>query len=93
MGGQWGQQRILDEIDRIGIKPVEPTYKAPLSDFSKYGRKEFDKATEMALKQQTTAAQVLVAIKKRCEPGILDHTTLILNAPGASTRTKLISFV
>jgi hypothetical protein len=93
MGGQWGQQRILDEIDRIGIKPVEPTYKAPLSDFSKYGKKEFDKAEEMALKQQKTAAQVLVAIKKRCEPGVLDHTTLILNAPGASARTKLISFV
>ncbi len=47
----------------------------------------------MALKQQKTAAQVLVAIKKRCETGVLDHTTLILNAPGASTRTKLISFV
>ena len=93
MGGQWDQQRIVDEIDRIGIKPVEPTYKAPLSDFSKYGRKEFDKAEEMALKQQKTAAQVLVAIKKRCEPGVLDHTTLILNAPGASARTKLISFV
>ena len=47
----------------------------------------------MALKQQKIAAQVLVAIKKRCEPGVLDHTTLILNAPGASARTKLISFV
>jgi len=93
MGGQWNQQRILDEIDRIGIKPVEPTYKPPLSDFSKYGRKEFDKAEEMALKQQKTAAQVLVAIKKRCESGVLDHTTLILNAPGASARTKLIAFV
>ncbi len=93
LGGQWDQQRILDEIDRIGIKPVEPTYKPPLSDFSKYGRKEFDKAEEMALKQQKTAAQVLVAIKKRCEPGVLDHSTLILNAPGASARTKLIAFV
>ena len=93
MGGQWDQQRIVDEIDRIGIKPVEPTYKAPLSDFSKYGRKEFDKAEEMALKQQKTAAQVLVAIKKRCDTGVLDHTTLILNAHGASARTKLISFV
>ena len=93
MGGQWDQQRILDEIDRIGIKPVEPTYKPPLSDFSKYGRKEFDKTEEMALKQQKTAAQVLVAIKKRCDSGVLDHTTLILNAPGASARTKLIAFV
>jgi hypothetical protein len=41
MAGQWDQQRIINEIDRIGIKPVEPTYKAPLSDFSKYGRKGF----------------------------------------------------
>ncbi len=47
----------------------------------------------MALKQQKTAAQVLVAIKKRCESGVLDHTTLILNAPGASARAKLIAFV
>ena len=93
MGGQWDQQRILYEIDKIGIKPVEPTYVAPQSDFSKYGRKELDKTEEMALKQQKTAAQVLVAIKKRCEPGVLDHTSLILNAPGASARTKLISFV
>ena len=28
MGGQWTQQRILDEMDNIGIKPVEPTYVA-----------------------------------------------------------------
>jgi len=48
---------------------------------------------EFALKQQKTAGQVLVAIKKRCEPGVLDHTSLILNAPGASARTKLLSFV
>jgi hypothetical protein len=47
----------------------------------------------MALKQQKTAAQVLVTIKKICESGVLDHTTLILNAPGASAGTKLISFV
>ncbi len=59
MGGQWGQQRILDEIDRIGIKQVEPTYVTPQSDFPKYGRKELDKTEEMALKQQKTAAQVL----------------------------------
>jgi len=93
MGGQWNQQRIVNEIDRIGIKPVEPTYVAPQSDFSKYGRKELDKTEELALKQQKTAAQVLVAIKKRCEPGVLDHTSLILNAPRASARTKLIAFV
>ncbi len=34
-----------------------------------------------------------MAIKKRCEPGVLDHTSLILNAPGASARTKLLAFV
>ena len=47
----------------------------------------------MALKQQKVAGQVLVAIKKRCQPGVLDHTSLILNAPGASARTKLLAFV
>jgi hypothetical protein len=93
MGGQWTQQRIIDELDNIGIKPVEPTYVAPQSDYSKYGRKELDKTEELALKQQKTAAQALVAIKKRCEPGVLDHTSLILNAPGASARIKLLSFV
>ena len=93
MGGQWDQQRILDTMEEIGIKPVEPTYVAPQSDFSKYGYKELDKTEELALKQQKVAGQVLVAIKKRCEPGVLDHTSLILNAPGASARTKLIAFV
>jgi hypothetical protein len=93
MGGQWDQQRIVNEMDRIGIKPVEPTYVAPKSDYSKFGFKELDKTMELALKQQKLAGQVLVAIKKRCEPGVLDHTSLILNAPGASARTKLIAFV
>ena len=93
MGGQWSQQRILDAMDEIGIKPVEPTYVAPQSDYSKYGHKEVEKTVELALKQQKIAGQVLVAIKKRCEPGVLDHTTLILNAPGASARTKLLAFV
>ena len=93
MGGQWSQQRILDAMDDIGIKPVEPTYVAPQSDYSKYGHKELDKTVELALKQQKTAGQVLVAIKKRCESGVLDHTSLILNAPGASARTKLLAFV
>ena len=79
MGGQWSQRRILDEMDNIGIKPVEPTYVAPQSDYSKYGHKELDKTVELALKQQKTAGQVLVAIKKRCKPGVLDHTSLILN--------------
>ena len=83
MGGQWTQHRIIDKMDNIGIKPVEPTYVAPQSDYSKYGRKDLDKTEELALKQQKTAAQVLVVIKKRCEPGVLDHTSLILNAPGA----------
>jgi hypothetical protein len=80
-------------MDEIGIKPVEPTYVAPQSDYSKYGHKEVEKTVELALKQQKIAGQVLVAIKKRCEPGVLDHTTLILNAPGASARTKLLAFV
>jgi hypothetical protein len=93
MGGQWSQQRILDAMDDIGIKPVEPTYVAPQSDYSKYGHKEVEKTVELAHKQQKIAGQVLVAIKKRCEPGVLDHTTLILNAPGASARTKLLAFV
>ena len=93
MGGQWDQQRIVNAIEDIGIKPVEPIYVAPQSDFSKYGRKELDKTEELALKQQKIAGQVLVAIKKRCEPGVLDHTSPILNAPGASARTKLIAFV
>jgi hypothetical protein len=93
MGGQWSQQRILDEMDNIGIKPVEPTYVAPQSDYSKYGHNELDKTVELALKQQKTAGQVLVAIKKRCEHGVLDHSSLILNAPGASARTKLLAFV
>ena len=79
MGGQWSQQRILDAMDDIGIKPVEPTYVAPQSDYSKYGHKEVEKTVELAHKQQKIAGQVLVAIKKRCEPGVLDHTTLILN--------------
>ena len=39
MDGQWDQQRIVDEIARIAIKPVKPTYVAPQSDFSTYGRK------------------------------------------------------
>ena len=66
MGGQWDQQRIVNEIERMGIKPVEPIYVAPQSDYSKYGRKELDKTEELALKQQKIAGQVLVAIKKRC---------------------------
>ena len=93
MGGQWDQQTIVDEIDRIGIKPVEPTYVAPQSDFSKYGHKELEKTVEMSLKQQKLAGQVLVAIKKRCDPCVLDHTSLILNAPGTPARTKLIALV
>jgi hypothetical protein len=68
MGGQWDQQTIIDEMDRIGIKPVEPTYVAPKSDYSKFGYKEMDKTQELALKQQKLAGQVLVAIKKRCDP-------------------------
>ena len=29
MGGQWDQQRIVNAIEDIGIKPVEPIYVAP----------------------------------------------------------------
>ena len=65
---QWNTDTVLlNAMDDIGIKPVEPTYVAPQSDYSKYGHKEFDKTVELALKQQKTAGQVLVAIKKRCE--------------------------
>ena len=52
-------------MERIDIKPVEDTYVAPQSDFSKFGFKELDKTEEMALKQQKLAGQVLVAIKKQ----------------------------
>ena len=36
---------------------------------------------------------MLVAIKNRCKQQVLDHADLILNAPGAAPRTKLIAFV
>ena len=87
------QDEILDEQDRIGIKPVEPTYVFPRSDYAKYGKRDLDKTEELVFKQQKMAGQVLVAIKNRCKQQVLDHADLILNAPGANPRTKLIAFV
>jgi hypothetical protein len=87
------QQAILDEDERIGIKPVEPTYVFPKSDYAKYGKRDLDKTEELIFKQQKMAGQVLVAIKNRCKQQVLDHADLILNAPGANPRTKLIAFV
>ena len=52
-----------------------------------------DKTEEQIFKQQKMAGQVLVAIKNRCKQQVLDHADLILNAPGATPRTKLIAFV
>ena len=86
------QLPILDEEDRIGVKPVEPTYVFPKSDCAKYGEKDLDKTEEQIFKQQKMAGQVLVTIKNRCKQ-VLDHADLILSAPGAAPRTKLIPFV
>ena len=80
-------------MDRIGIETRGTHLCAPQSDFAKYGKKKLATTEELALKQQRIADQVLVAIKTRCEHGLLDHTSLILNASGASARTKLLAFV
>ena len=93
VGGFMSQDEILDEQDRIDIKPVEPTYEFPRSDYAKYGKRDLDKTEELVYKQQKMAGQVLVAIKNRCKQQVLDHADLILNAPGANPRTKLIAFV
>ena len=37
------QSDILDEEERIAIKPVEPTYVFPKSDYAKYGKRDLDK--------------------------------------------------
>ena len=87
------QQAIVDEEERIGIKPVEPTFAPPTSSYAKYGKRDLDKTEEQIYKQQKMAGQVLVAIKNRCKQQVLDHADLILNAHGANPRTKLIAFV
>jgi hypothetical protein len=86
-------QGIISEEERIGIKPVEPIYAPPMSSYAKYGKRDLDKTEEQIFKQQKLAGQVLVAIKNRCKQQVLDHADLILNAPGANPRAKLISFV
>ena len=86
-------QAIVAEEERIGIKPVEPTFAPPTSSYAKYGKRDLDKTEEQIYKQQKMAGQVLVAIKNRCKQQVLDHADLILNAPGATPRTKLIAFV
>jgi hypothetical protein len=86
-------QAIVAEEERIGIKPVEPTYAPPTSAYAKYGKRDLDKTEEQIYKQQKMAGQVLVAIKNRCKQQVLDHADLILNAHGANPRTKLIAFV
>jgi len=86
-------QAIILEEERIGIKPVEPIFAPPTSSYAKYGKRDLDKTEEQIHKQQKTAGQVLVAIKNRCKQQVLDHADLILNAPGANPRTKLIAFV
>jgi hypothetical protein len=91
--GHMTQVVILDEEERIGIKPVEPTYVFPKSDCAKYGKKDLDKTEEKIFKQQKMAGQVLVVIRNRCKQQVLNHADLILNAPGAALRTKLIVFV
>ena len=93
IAGYMTQDAIMDEEERIGIKPVEPTYVFPKSDYAKYGKRDMDKTEEQIFKQQKMAGQVLVAIKNRCKQQVLDHADLILNAPGATPRTKLIAFV
>ena len=36
-------QAIVDEEERIGIKPVEPTFAPPTSSYAKYGKRDLDK--------------------------------------------------
>ncbi len=86
-------QAIVAEEERIGIKPVEPTYVPPSSAYAKYGKRDLDKTEEQIHKQQKIAGQVLVAIKNRCKQQVLDHADQILTAPGVNPRTKLIAFV
>ncbi len=49
------QCEILEEQDRIGIKPVEPTYVFPRSEYAKYGKRDLDKTEELINKQQKMA--------------------------------------
>ena len=67
MAGHMTQSDILDEEERIGIKPVEPTYVFPKSDYAKYGKRDLDKTEEQIFKQQKMVGQVLVAIKNQCK--------------------------
>jgi hypothetical protein len=43
IAGYMTQDAIMDEEERIGIKPVEPTYAFPKSDNAKYGKRYMDK--------------------------------------------------
>jgi hypothetical protein len=49
------QQAIVDEEERIGIKPVEPTFAPPTSAYAKYGKRDLDKTEEQIYKQQKMA--------------------------------------
>jgi hypothetical protein len=93
IAGHMTQDAIMDKEERIGIKPVEPIYVLPKSDYAKYGKRDIDKTEEQIFKQQKMAGQVLVVIRNRCKQQVLNHADLILNAPGAALRTKLIVFV
>ena len=55
IAGHMTQLAILDEEERIGIKPVEPTYVFPKSDYAKYVKRDLDKTEEQIFKQQKIA--------------------------------------
>ena len=40
-------QEIIAEEERIGIKPVEPTFAPPTSAYAKYGKRDLDKTEEL----------------------------------------------
>ena len=86
-------KRLWPKKNESGSSQSSQPSPLPTSAYAKYGKRDLDKTEEQIFKQQKMAGQVLVAIKNRCKQQVLDHADLILNAPGATPRTKLIAFV
>jgi hypothetical protein len=63
VGEFMSQDELLDEQDRIGIKPVEPTYVFPRSNYAHYGERDLDKTQELLVQQSKMAGQSMVAIR------------------------------
>ena len=69
MGGQWSQQRILDAMDEIGIKSVEPTYVAPQSDTPSTATRKLRKQWSSLSNSRQLPGRFWLPLKNVVSPG------------------------